>query len=192
MAEYETVLVDKSDGVAWVSLNRPAVRNAISQKMQTELHELWHGFRYDDEVRCVVLAAEGDAFCTGIDRAEAVSDENNESMAAGDYPGLPDPMDVRRPRTGRRAEELRSLEAGHRRRARHGVRRRVLHARRDRVHHRGRRRHVLRPSCHLRHDRRVRADPDAQQDAVPRDHADVAAGCARADVAPSGPARSGS
>ena len=91
MAEYETLLVDKSDGVAWVSLNRPAVRNAINQQMQTELHELWHGFRYDDDVRCVVLAAEGDAFCTGIDRAEAVSDENNESMAAGDYPGYPTP-----------------------------------------------------------------------------------------------------
>jgi enoyl-CoA hydratase/carnithine racemase len=91
MAEYETLLVDKSDGVAWVSLNRPAVRNAINQQMQTELHELWHGFRYDDDVRCVVLAAEGDAFCTGIDRAEAVSDENNESMASGVYPGYPTP-----------------------------------------------------------------------------------------------------
>jgi enoyl-CoA hydratase/carnithine racemase len=91
MAGYETVVVTKDDGVAWVSLNRPEVRNAINLKMQEELHEIWDGFRYDDEVRCVVLAGEGDAFCTGIDRAEAVSDENNESMAAGNYPGYPTP-----------------------------------------------------------------------------------------------------
>jgi len=59
--------------------------------MQQELHELWHAFRYDHDVRCVVLTAEGDHFCTGIDRAEAISDENNASMAAGDYPGYPTP-----------------------------------------------------------------------------------------------------
>jgi enoyl-CoA hydratase/carnithine racemase len=91
MARYETLLVTKEDGVAWVSLNRPAVRNAINEQMQTELHDVWHSFRYDDEVRCVVLGAEGDAFCTGIDRAEAVSDDNNAAMAAGDFPGYPTP-----------------------------------------------------------------------------------------------------
>jgi enoyl-CoA hydratase/carnithine racemase len=88
---YETILVTKDDGVAWVTLNRPDVRNAINQQMQDELHDVWHGFRYDDDVRCVVLAGAGDHFCTGVDRAEAVSDENNASMAAGDYPGYPTP-----------------------------------------------------------------------------------------------------
>jgi enoyl-CoA hydratase/carnithine racemase len=91
MAGYETLVVTKDDGVAVVSLNRPEVRNAINLKMQEELAGLWQAFRYDDEVRCVVLAGEGDHFCTGIDRAEAVSDENNASMAAGDYPGYPTP-----------------------------------------------------------------------------------------------------
>ena len=89
MGSYETLLVTKDDGIAWVSLNRPAVRNAINKQMQAELHEVWHGFRYDDEVRCVVLTGEGDAFCTGIDRAEAVSEENNAAMAAGNFPDYP-------------------------------------------------------------------------------------------------------
>jgi enoyl-CoA hydratase/carnithine racemase len=88
---YETILVSKHDGVATVALNRPAVRNAINQQMQAALHEVWHGFRYDDDVRCVVLAGEGDAFCTGIERAEAISDDNNAAMAAGDFPGYPTP-----------------------------------------------------------------------------------------------------
>src|SRR4051794_14616495 len=41
MVEYETLVVRKDDGVAWVSLNRPKVRNAINQKMQDELGEVW-------------------------------------------------------------------------------------------------------------------------------------------------------
>jgi enoyl-CoA hydratase/carnithine racemase len=92
MAEYdslETLLVRMDDGVAWVSLNRPKVRNAFNQQMQDELRELWKAFRWDDDVRCVVLTGEGDHFCTGVDRAEAVSDENNAAMAAGNYPGYP-------------------------------------------------------------------------------------------------------
>ena len=91
MPDYETLLVSVDDGVAWVSLNRPSVRNAINEQMQRELHGLWDAFRYDDDVRCVVLAAEGDHFCTGIDRSEAISEENTDSMAAGDYPGYPTP-----------------------------------------------------------------------------------------------------
>ncbi len=55
MASYETLLVSKDDGIAWVSLNRPSVRNAINQQMQDELHDAWDGFRYDDDVRCIVL-----------------------------------------------------------------------------------------------------------------------------------------
>lgn len=91
MSDYETILVTKDDGIAWVSLNRPAVRNAINQRMQDEIHSVWHDFRYDDDVRCIVLTAEGEAFCTGIDRGEAVSDDNNAAMAAGNYPGYPTP-----------------------------------------------------------------------------------------------------
>ena len=89
MESYDTLLVRKDDGVAWVSLNRPEVRNAINDRMREELRDLWWAFRYDDDVRCVVLTAEGESFCTGIDRAEAVSDSNTDSMAAGDYPGYP-------------------------------------------------------------------------------------------------------
>ena len=91
VTSYETLLFSKDDGIAWVSLNRPQVRNAINQQMQDELRDLWHDLRYDDDVRCVVLTAEGESFCTGIDRAEAVSESNTDSMAAGNYPGYPTP-----------------------------------------------------------------------------------------------------
>jgi enoyl-CoA hydratase/carnithine racemase len=86
MSELETLLVDKDDGVAWVSLNRPERRNAFNTQMQRELRELWRAFRYDDDVRCVVLTGEGDAFCTGIDRSEAMSDEAMETDFFSAYP----------------------------------------------------------------------------------------------------------
>jgi enoyl-CoA hydratase/carnithine racemase len=89
--DFETVLLTKEDGVAWLSLNRPAVANAINQQMQDELREVWRDLRYDNDVRCVVLTGEGKNFCTGIDRAEAVSEENNKAMAEGNYPGYPTP-----------------------------------------------------------------------------------------------------
>ena len=91
MGDFETITVRKDDGVAWVSLARPQVRNAINLQMQRELREVWTGFRYDDDVRCVVLTAEGDSFCTGIDRSEAMSDENTAAVAEGNLPGYPTP-----------------------------------------------------------------------------------------------------
>ena len=91
MPTYETILLEKDGGVAWVTLNRPEVRNAFNQKMRDELREVWRGFRYDNDVRCIVLAAEGDAFCTGIDRNEAMTADNNDAIAAGNFPGYPTP-----------------------------------------------------------------------------------------------------
>src|SRR5687768_17570921 len=91
MLTLETVLFEKADGVAWVTLNRPQVRNAINQQMQDELRELWKALRHDDDVRCIVLSGAGEAFCTGIDRGEAISDENTDGIEAGNFPGYPTP-----------------------------------------------------------------------------------------------------
>lgn len=84
--EFETLVVGKQDAVAWVSLNRPERRNAFNPQMQAELREVWRSFRYDDEVRCVVLTGEGEAFCTGIDRAEAMTEKAMEQDFFSAYP----------------------------------------------------------------------------------------------------------
>ena len=83
MAAYETLLVTHDDGIAWVSLNRPAVRNAFNEQMQAELRDLWHGFRYNDDVRCIVLTGEGDHFCTGIDRSSTMAETAATEGATG-------------------------------------------------------------------------------------------------------------
>ena len=81
METLETLLVERADGVAWVTLNRPAVYNAFNNQMQVELRELWASLRDDRDVRVIVLTGAGDkAFCVGVDRDEvdprAVSDDD--------------------------------------------------------------------------------------------------------------------
>jgi enoyl-CoA hydratase/carnithine racemase len=75
MSKLETLLYEETDGVAWVTLNRPDTFNAFNVKMQEELRDTWRGLRRNDDVRCVVLAGAGDkAFCSGIDRVETMGD----------------------------------------------------------------------------------------------------------------------
>ena len=71
MSELETLLYQESDGVAWITLNRPEALNAFDSVMQQELRGLWAELRVNDDVRCIVLTGSGDrAFCTGLDRGE--------------------------------------------------------------------------------------------------------------------------
>ena len=73
--DFETLDYTEADGVATVTLNRPEVYNAFNERMQRELRALWIGLKTNDDVRCIVLTGAGDkAFCTGIDRAEAMGD----------------------------------------------------------------------------------------------------------------------
>jgi len=71
MSEFETILYEVRDRVAWITLNRPEVMNAFNMQMQHEIHDAWMSVRHDDDVRVVVLTGAGErAFCTGIDRKE--------------------------------------------------------------------------------------------------------------------------
>jgi enoyl-CoA hydratase/carnithine racemase len=73
MADYETLIYEVSDGVGWVTLDRPDVHNAFNVTMQKELRDVWRSMRHDDDVRVAVLTGAGDkAFCTGIDRTETL------------------------------------------------------------------------------------------------------------------------
>ncbi|WP_406093815.1 enoyl-CoA hydratase/isomerase family protein [Streptomyces sp. NBC_01013] len=60
---------DKETGVALLTLDRPEKHNAIDLATADELGAAWRAFRFDDEVRAVVITgAGGRAFCAGIDR----------------------------------------------------------------------------------------------------------------------------
>jgi 3-hydroxypropionyl-coenzyme A dehydratase len=68
MGDYETLLYEEKDGVAWLTLNRPDKLNSFNHKMQLELRDCWRSLRGQDDVRVVVLSGAGDkAFCAGAD-----------------------------------------------------------------------------------------------------------------------------
>ena len=82
---FETLGYEEDNGVAWVTLNRPAVYNAFNAVMQRELRTLWRSLRRHDDVRVVVLTGAGDkAFCTGIDRNEALGGAAGDNAVGED------------------------------------------------------------------------------------------------------------
>jgi methylglutaconyl-CoA hydratase len=62
-----SLLVDKKDGVAHVTLNRPDVRNAFDDALIEALTAAFQELNHDRSVRVVVLAGNGPAFCAGAD-----------------------------------------------------------------------------------------------------------------------------
>lgn len=65
------VLVEKRGTTAWVTLNRPDVRNALSLAVNLRLSEIANQLDEDDGVRAVVITGAGDkVFCAGADLKE--------------------------------------------------------------------------------------------------------------------------
>jgi enoyl-CoA hydratase/carnithine racemase len=64
----------KADGVGYVTLDRPAVLNAMNLRMHEELSAVWDEVEADDEVRVAVLTGAGDrSFSVGQDLRERAS-----------------------------------------------------------------------------------------------------------------------
>ena len=66
----ELVLRRDDGGVAWLTMNRPAARNALSVGLMTALEAAFATVADDDAVRVVVLGGAGPAFCAGHDLRE--------------------------------------------------------------------------------------------------------------------------
>ena len=62
------LLVDKSDGVLTLTMNRPEARNALSPEMLVRMAEAWYEFRDSADLRVAILTGEGEEnFCAGGD-----------------------------------------------------------------------------------------------------------------------------
>jgi 2-(1,2-epoxy-1,2-dihydrophenyl)acetyl-CoA isomerase len=66
----DVVLIDRSDGVATVTLNRPDAMNSLSVELKEALLEALRTVSADPAVRAVVLTGAGRAFCVGQDLRE--------------------------------------------------------------------------------------------------------------------------
>jgi enoyl-CoA hydratase/carnithine racemase len=66
--DYEYVIYEKKDHLAYVTLNRPEVMNALHADCHRELTEIWHDFRDDDNAWIAILTGAGPrAFSAGND-----------------------------------------------------------------------------------------------------------------------------
>lgn len=68
---FETLIYEKSAGIAYVTLNRPQFLNAYNLQMRDDLYEVLGAIKDDAEVRTgIIKGAEGKAFCAGADLSE--------------------------------------------------------------------------------------------------------------------------
>lgn len=61
------LVIDVQGHIGRITLNRPAVRNAFNDSVIIELTQAFQELSARSDVRCIVLAAEGAAFCAGAD-----------------------------------------------------------------------------------------------------------------------------
>jgi len=85
------LLFEKREGVAVVTFNRPAKKNAFTPEMVVRLAAAWTEFRDDDSLRVAILTGAGDTFSAGADlgrliplltKARAPEDEWDEKLLA--------------------------------------------------------------------------------------------------------------
>lgn len=67
---YETLRVERRNHVAYVTLNRPDVLNALNTTLRQELKRFFMDVEHDPDVRLVVITGAGRAFCAGADIKE--------------------------------------------------------------------------------------------------------------------------
>lgn len=60
-------LVEKKPPIAWVYLNRPQKKNAMNPPAWKDSPAIFEDLDNDPEIRAVILAGKGEAFCAGID-----------------------------------------------------------------------------------------------------------------------------
>ena len=94
------VLVDRADGVALVTLNRPEARNALNVELLRALPAAMTELDADDDVAVVILTGADPAFCAGLDLKELGSSGDNLSGGGQGVAATPFPADMSKPVIG--------------------------------------------------------------------------------------------
>ena len=72
--QFEPFLVERKDGMAVITFNRPEKLNAINAKMRVEFLNALDNLEVDDDVKVVIVTGAGHAFCAGADITELETD----------------------------------------------------------------------------------------------------------------------
>jgi len=82
----QSVLYEKKDGKAYITLNRPEKRNALTYAAFDRLMALLEDAQRDDDIRVVVIRGAGGHFCAGHDLAEIGSEYGFDPSGRGRRP----------------------------------------------------------------------------------------------------------
>jgi Enoyl-CoA hydratase/isomerase len=86
----DAVLVDITDGVADVRLNRPEAMNALNDDLFAALIDTGQLLRSEPGLRAVVLSGEGRGFCAGLDTSSFAGQTSGARLVPADVDGDPD------------------------------------------------------------------------------------------------------
>ena len=84
---YNTIILDKSDHIARLTLNRPERLNALNEEMFAELNHALEGVAADTHLRVFIITGAGRAFC-------ASADIKDESRGGDQLLGHKDPYET--------------------------------------------------------------------------------------------------
>ncbi len=85
MASYQTLTYEVRDAKAYLTLNRPNRLNAIDDVMPGEIRAAVEQANADDEVRVIVVAGAGRAFCAGYDLKQFAEGEVGDRWRQGEH-----------------------------------------------------------------------------------------------------------
>ncbi len=79
--DLQHVLYEKRDAVAYVTVNRPEVMNALHPPARAELEQVWEDFAADDSLWVAILTGAGErAFCAGSDLKYRVTEADQQAL----------------------------------------------------------------------------------------------------------------
>ncbi|MEQ8193229.1 MAG: enoyl-CoA hydratase-related protein [Rhodospirillales bacterium] len=82
MFEFETITYKVEDRIAWVKLNRPKTRNAISMQMRVELYKAFTDFKDNDDAWVAIFTGEDPSFCSGKDLFEKAASQDGDVISS--------------------------------------------------------------------------------------------------------------
>jgi len=74
----ESILFSKENGIATITLNRPKKFNSVNKEIAMGIQQFLKESADDSEIRCIVITANGKAFCAGQDLAEVTDPDGPE------------------------------------------------------------------------------------------------------------------
>ncbi len=87
--EYQTIILEKKNNIATLTLNRPEKLNALNPQMFVELIHAFRKVNQDDATKVLVITGAGRGFCSGVDLTAQTGNQGGtgiEGISPGDFP----------------------------------------------------------------------------------------------------------